>query len=74
MKDESLFKKNYNAYLKRQMVLNGVTLRELAGKTGYSYEGIRQIIKGNGSYKGVFKICNALDIKMKNLMNDELLK
>jgi lambda repressor-like predicted transcriptional regulator len=73
MKDVKLFKQNYNLYLKQQMMVNGVSLRELAKKTGYSYEGVRQIIKGRGSYRGVFKICKVLKINMKRLLDERIL-
>ena len=73
MKEAKLFKENYNLYLKQQMMLNGITLRLLAKKTGYSYEGIRQILKGRGSYRGVYKICDALKINMSKLLNDKIL-
>ena len=73
MKDSTLFKENYNLYLKQQMMLNGITLHSLAEKTGYSYEGVRQILKGKGSYRGVYKICDALKINMSKLLNDKIL-
>lgn len=72
MKDEKIFKRNYNLLMKKTMIENGVTTRNIAEKTGYSYEGVRQIIKGNGSYWGVFKICRALNIDIKKLIDDDL--
>ncbi len=73
MKEAKLFKENYNLYLRQQMMAAGIDLRGLAEKTGYSYEGIRQILKGNGSYKGVFKICEVLSISMKVLLDESIL-
>jgi transcriptional regulator with XRE-family HTH domain len=73
MKQSELFKKNYHLLLKQQVMLQGLSLRELADKTGYSYEGVRQILKGRGSYRGVFKICKVLRYDMKNLLNEELI-
>ena len=72
MKDENIFKLNYNLLMKKAMIESGVTTRKLAEKTGYSYEGVRQIIKGNGSYWGVFKLCRALGVDIKMLITDEL--
>jgi lambda repressor-like predicted transcriptional regulator len=73
MKEYKLFKDNYNLYLKQQMMVNGVGMRELSKKTGYSYEGIRQILNGRGSYKGVFKICKVLQLNMKKLLKENVL-
>ena len=73
MKNEAIFKENYNIYLRQQMVLSGATLRDVAEMTGYSYEGIRQILKGNGSSKGVYSICRALNISMRKILSNKIL-
>lgn len=74
MKDIDLFKKDYNLFLKQQMMISGVNLKELAEKIEYSYEGVRQILKGRGSYWGVYRVCKVLRINMKRLLNDKIFK
>ncbi|MFC1856119.1 hypothetical protein ACFL2A_06225 [Thermodesulfobacteriota bacterium] len=73
MKNVKLFKKNYHLFLKQQMMLKGVTIRELSKKIGYSYEGTRILLDGRGSYKGIFKICNAMNVRMQKLLRENVL-
>ena len=71
MKDTGYFKEGYKEHLKLKMLETGVTLSNLAEKTGYSYEGVRQILNGNGSYWGVFKVCGALKVNMKEILVED---
>jgi hypothetical protein len=71
MKDINIFKEEYGSYLKERMVEQGVTTSVLAKKIGYSYEGTRLILKEKGSYWGVFKVCRALDVEIKDLINSK---
>lgn len=73
MKERTLFKKNYNLFLKQQMMASGLSLRELSKKTGYSYEGVRQALGGRGSYRNVFEICRALNVDFKQLLIENIL-
>jgi DNA-binding Xre family transcriptional regulator len=69
MKNPHIFVEGYTFHLKQKMVETGVTKADLARKTGYSYEGIRQLLKGNGSYWGIFKICRALKLNIKSIID-----
>lgn len=68
MKDSKFFKDGFCDTIKAEMIRQGVTIGPLAKKTGYTYEGVRQIINGKGSYLGVYKVCKSLKMNMSKVL------
>jgi glutamate/tyrosine decarboxylase-like PLP-dependent enzyme len=69
-KSKNLFIDGLTERIERGLVLNGMTIRALSKKIGYSYEGTRNIIAGEGSYIAVHKVSQVLGIEMKELLKE----
>lgn len=68
MKEAEYFIEGFGDILTAARIAKGMSIKDIAKKTGYTYEGVRQILKENGGYLGVIKVCRALKFNIKDIM------